>query len=155
MKKFIFTLLLMLPRSLMAQVQIFMDIPVVSVEQYTAELIEKGFVEVESKDSTQTSSAAVNMKTLKGKYLDEEVTVFSILEEERLSVCVSFSPKEGYAIEGRVAEIAEKYEKASGVKFMRQGDTYNFTDAENMCGVFVASEEDKVLLMYICFKPKQ
>lgn len=38
---------------------------------------------------------------------------------------------------------------------MRQGDTYNFTDAENMCGVFVASEEDKVLLMYICFKPKQ
>lgn len=155
MKKFIFTLLLMLPRSLMAQVQMFMDVPVVTVEQFNAELIEKGFVKVESNDSTQTDSASVNMKTLKGKYLDEEVTVFSVLQGEGLSVCVSFSPKEGYAIEGRVAEIAEKYEKASGVKFMRQGDTYYFTDAENMCGVFVASEEDKVLLMYICSKPKQ
>ena len=39
MKKFIFTLLLMLPLSVMAQVQFFMDIPVISVEQYTAELI--------------------------------------------------------------------------------------------------------------------
>ena len=121
MKKFIFTLLLMLPLSLMAQVQIFMDIPVVSVEQYTAELIEKGFVEVESKDSTQTSSAAVNMKTLKGKYLDEEVDVVVGSVEKALMVQITFSPKEGYAIEGRVAEIAEKYEKASGIKFKKEG----------------------------------
>ena len=149
MKKFIFTLLLMLPLSLMAQVQIFMDIPVVSVEQYTAELIEKGFVEVESKDSTQTSSAAVNMKTLKGKYLDEEVTVFSILEEERLSVCVSFSPKEGYAIEGRIAEIAEKYEKASGIKFKKEGESYSFYDVREAYGVaVVSSAEGKVNLMF-------
>lgn len=77
MKKFIFTLLLMLPLSLMAQVQIFMDIPVVSVEQYTAELIEKGFVEVESKDSTQTSSAAVNMKTSKENILTRKWMLLS------------------------------------------------------------------------------
>ena len=120
MKKFIFTLLLMLPLSLMAQGQFFMDIPVISVEQYTAELIEKGFVKVESNDSTQTYSASVNVP-LKGKYLDEEVDVVVGSVEKALTVKITFSPKEGYAIEGRVAEIAEKYEKASGIKFKKEG----------------------------------
>ena len=148
MKKFIFTLLLMLPLSLMAQVQIFMDIPVVSVEQYTAELIEKGFVEVESKDSTQTSSAAVNMKTLKGKYLDEEVDVVVGSVEKTLIVQLTFSPKEGYAIEGRIAEIAEKYEKASGIKFKKEGESYSFYDVREAYGVdVVSSAEGKVDLV--------
>ncbi len=150
MKKFIFTLLLMLPLSLMAQVQIFMDIPVVSVEQYTAELIEKGFVEVESKDSTQTSSAAVNMKTLKGKYLDEEVDVVVGSVEKTLIVQLTFSPKEGYAIEGRIAEIAEKYEKASGIKFKKEGESYSFYDVREAYGVaVVSSAEGKVDLMFV------
>ena len=155
MKKFIFTLLLMLPLSLMAQVQIFMDIPVVSVEQYTAELIEKGFVEVESKDSTQTSSAAVNMKTLKGKYLDEEVDVVVGSVEKTLIVQLTFSPKEGYAKEGRIAEIAEKYEKASGIKFKKEGTYYNFFDEKNLCFIMIASEDDEVFLTCSCIKPKQ
>ena len=150
MKKFIFTLLLMLPLSLMAQVQIFMDIPVVSVEQYTAELIEKGFVEVESKDSTQTSSAAVNMKTLKGKYLDEEVDVVVGSVEKTLIVQLTFSPKEGYAIEGRIAEIAEKKEKASGIKFKKEGESYSFYDVREAYGVaVVSSAEGKVDLMFV------
>lgn len=150
MKKFIFTLLLMLPLSLMAQVQIFMDIPVVSVEQYTAELIEKGFVEVESKDSTQTSSAAVNMKTLKGKYLDEEVDVVVRSVEKTLIVQLTFSPKEGYAIEGRIAEIADKYEKASGIKFKKEGEFYSFYDVREAYGVaVVSSAEGKVDLMFV------
>lgn len=150
MKKFIFTLLLMLPLSLMAQVQIFMDIPVVSVEQYTAELIEKGFVEVESKDSTQTNSAAVNMKTLKGKYLDEEVDVVVGSVEKTLIVQLTFSPKEGYAIEGRIAEIAEKYEKVSGIKFKKEGESYNFYDVREAYGVaVVSSAEGKVDLMFV------
>ena len=150
MKKFIFTLLLMLPLSLMAQVQIFIDIPVVSVEQYTAELIEKGFVEVESKDSTQTSSAAVNMKTLKGKYLDEEVDVVVGSVEKTLIVQLTFSPKEGYAIEGRIAEIAEKYEKASGIKFKKEGESYSFYDVREAYGVaVVSSAEGKVDLMFV------
>lgn len=150
MKKFIFTLLLMLPLSLMAQVQIFMDIPVVSVEQYTAELIEKGFVEVESKDSTQTSSAAVNMKTLKGKYLDEEVDVVVGSVEKTLIVQLTFSPKEGCAIEGRIAEIAEKYEKASGIKFKKEGESYSFYDVREAYGVaVVSSAEGKVDLMFV------
>lgn len=150
MKKFIFTLLLMLPLSLMAQVQIFMDIPVVSVEQYTAELIEKGFVEVESKDSTQTSSAAVNMKTLKGKYLDEEVDVVVGSVEKTLIVQLTFSPKEGYAIEGRIAEIAEKYEKASGIKLKKEGESYSFYDVREAYGVaVVSSAEGKVDLMFV------
>ena len=150
MKNFIFTLLLMLPLSLMAQVQIFMDIPVVSVEQYTAELIEKGFVEVESKDSTQTSSAAVNMKTLKGKYLDEEVDVVVGSVEKTLIVQLTFSPKEGYAIEGRIAEIAEKYEKASGIKFKKEGESYSFYDVREAYGVaVVSSAEGKVDLMFV------
>ena len=150
MKKFIFTLLLMLPLSLMAQVQIFMDIPVVSVEQYTAELIEKGFVEVESKDSTQTSSAAVNMKTLKGKYLDEEVDGVVGSVEKTLIVQLTFSPKEGYAIEGRIAEIAEKYEKASGIKFKKEGESYSFYDVREAYGVaVVSSAEGKVDLMFV------
>lgn len=150
MKKFIFTLLLMLPLSLMAQVQMFMDIPVVSVEQYTAELIEKGFVEVESKDSTQTNSAAVNMKTLKGKYLDEEVDVVVGSVEKTLIVQLTFSPKEGYAIEGRIAEIAEKYEKVSGIKFKKEGESYNFYDVREAYGVaVVSSAEGKVDLMFV------
>ena len=150
MKKFIFTLLLMLPLSLMAQVQIFMDIPVVSVEQYAAELIEKGFVEVESKDSTQTSSAAVNMKTLKGKYLDEEVDVVVGSVGKTLIVQLTFSPKEGYAIEGRIAEIAEKYEKASGIKFKKEGESYSFYDVREAYGVaVVSSAEGKVDLMFV------
>ena len=150
MKKFIFTLLLMLPLSLMAQVQIFMDIPVVSVEQYTAELIEKGFVEVESKDSTQTSSAAVNMKTLKGKYLDEEVDVVVGSVEKTLIVQLTFSPKEGYAIEGRIAEIAEKYEKASGIKFKKEGESYSCYDGREAYGVaVVSSAEGKVDLLFV------
>lgn len=154
MKKFIFTLLLMLPLSLMAQVQFFMDVPVVTVEQFNAELIEKGFVKVESNDSTQTDSASVNVP-LKGKYLDEEVTVFSALQGETLTVYVSFSPKEGYAKEGRIAEIAEKYEKASGIKFKKEGTYYNFFDEKNLCFIMIASEDDEVFLTCSCIKPKQ
>lgn len=154
MKKFIFSLLLMLPLSLMAQVQFFMDIPVISVEQYTAELIEKGFVKVESNDSTQTYSASVNVP-LKGKYLDEEVDVVVGSVEKALTVKITFSPKEGYAIEGRVAEIAEKYEKASGIKFKKEGTSYTFFDKKNLCFVMIASAEGKVNLMCFCIKPKQ
>lgn len=154
MKKFIFTLLLMLPLSLMAQGQFFMDIPVISVEQYTAELIEKGFVKVESNDSTQTYSASVNVP-LKGKYLDEEVDVVVGSVEKALTVKITFSPKEGYAIEGRVAEIAEKYEKASGIKFKKEGTSYTFFDKKNLCFVMIASAEGKVNLMCFCIKPKQ
>ena len=149
MKKFIFTLLLMLPLSLMAQVHFFMDIPVISVEQYTAELIEKGFVEVKPKDSTQTDSAPVNIKNLKGKYLDEEVDVVVGSVEKALMVQITFSPKEGYAIEGRVAEIAEKYEKASGIKFKKEGESYSFYDVRDAYGVVVVSSaEGKVNLMF-------
>lgn len=154
MKKFVFTLLLMLPLSLMAQGQFFMDIPVISVEQYTAELIEKGFVKVESNDSTQTYSASVNVP-LKGKYLDEEVDVVVGSVEKALTVQITFSPKEGYAIEGRVAEIAEKYEKASGIKFKKEGTSYTFFDKKNLCFVMIASAEGKVNLMCFCIKPKQ
>lgn len=154
MKKFIFSLLLMLPLSLMAQGQFFMDIPVISVEQYTAELIEKGFVKVESNDSTQTYSASVNVP-LKGKYLDEEVDVVVGSVEKALTVKITFSPKEGYAIEGRVAEIAEKYEKASGIKFKKEGTSYTFFDKKNLCFVMIASAEGKVNLMCFCIKPKQ
>lgn len=154
MKKFVFTLLLMLPLSLMAQGQFFMDIPVISVEQYTAELIEKGFVKVESNDSTQTYSASVNVP-LKGKYLDEEVDVVVGSVEKALTVKITFSPKEGYAIEGRVAEIAEKYEKASGIKFKKEGTSYTFFDKKNLCFVMIASAEGKVNLMCFCIKPKQ
>ena len=144
----------MLPLSLMAQVQFFMDIPVISVEQYTAELIEKGFVKVESNDSTQTYSASVNVP-LKGKYLDEEVDVVVGSVEKALTVKITFSPKEGYAIEGRVAEIAEKYEKASGIKFKKEGTSYTFFDKKNLCFVMIASAEGKVNLMCFCIKPKQ
>lgn len=154
MKKLIFSLLLMLPLSLMAQGQFFMDIPVISVEQYTAELIEKGFVKVESNDSTQTYSASVNVP-LKGKYLDEEVDVVVGSVEKALTVKITFSPKEGYAIEGRVAEIAEKYEKASGIKFKKEGTSYTFFDKKNLCFVMIASAEGKVNLMCFCIKPKQ
>ena len=154
MKKFIFTLLLMLPLSLMAQVQFFMDVPVVTVEQFNAELIEKGFVKVESNDSTQTYSASVNVP-LKGKYLDEEVDVVVGSVEKALTVKITFSPKEGYAIEGRVAEIAEKYEKASGIKFKKEGTSYTFFDKKNLCFVMIASAEGKVNLMCFCIKPKQ
>ena len=154
MKKLIFSLLLMLPLSLMAQVQFFMDIPVISVEQYTAELIEKGFVKVESNDSTQTYSASVNVP-LKGKYLDEEVDVVVGSVEKALTVQITFSPKEGYAIEGRVAEIAEKYEKASGIKFKKEGTYYNFFDEKNLCFIMIASEDDEVFLTCSCIKPKQ
>lgn len=151
MKKFIFSLLLMLPLSLMAQGQFFMDIPVISVEQYTAELIEKGFVKVESNDSTQTYSASVNVP-LKGKYLDEEVDVVVGSVEKALTVKITFSPKEGYAIEGRVAEIAEKYEKASGIKFKKEGTSCTFFDKKNLCFVMIASAEGKVNLMCFCIK---
>ena len=144
----------MLPLSLMAQGQFFMDIPVISVEQYTAELIEKGFVKVESNDSTQTYSASVNVP-LKGKYLDEEVDVVVGSVEKALTVKITFSPKEGYAIEGRVAEIAEKYEKASGIKFKKEGTSYTFFDKKNLCFVMIASAEGKVNLMCFCIKPKQ
>ena len=131
-----------------------MDIPVISVEQYTAELIEKGFVKVESNDSTQTYSASVNVP-LKGKYLDEEVDVVVGSVEKALTVKITFSPKEGYAIEGRVAEIAEKYEKASGIKFKKEGTSYTFFDKKNLCFVMIASAEGKVNLMCFCIKPKQ
>ena len=112
-------------------------------------------MEVKPKDSTQTDSAPVNIKNLKGKYLDEEVDVVVGSVEKALMVQITFSPKEGYAIEGRVAEIAEKYEKASGIKFKKEGTSYTFFDKKNLCFVMIASAEGKVNLMCFCIKPKQ
>ena len=106
-------------------------------------------MEVKPKDSTQTDSAPVNIKNLKGKYLDEEVDVVVGSVEKTLIVQLTFSPKEGYAIEGRIAEIAEKYEKASGIKFKKEGESYSFYDVRDAYGVVVVSSaEGKVNLMF-------
>lgn len=75
MKKFIFTLLLMLPLSLMAQKHVFMGVPVIGARQFSSALIEKGFVKVEPNDSIKTDIDADNVPVLKGKFLEEEVDV--------------------------------------------------------------------------------
>lgn len=148
MKKFIFTLLLMLPLSLMAQKHVFMGVPVIGARQFSSALIEKGFVKVEPNDSIKTDIDADNVPVLKGKFLEEEVDVSAILQEGKMMVIVTFYPKEGLSVEDHTEKIVQEYKKASGIEIPKQGNSYIYIDNNNMSFTVVTPDEEKVLMMY-------